>query len=586
MNCICRVAAPTGGGPLRILFAAAVGFVLAVQPASAQVEMEGQRFVPIKADRHMVVSQERQASEVGRQILRQGGNAVDAAVATAFALAVTLPRAGNIGGGGFMIIHMAESGETVAIDSRETAPAASDRDMFLGADGEADPELSRRSGLAVGVPGSVAGLALAHERYGSGSLTFAELIAPAVALARDGFEVGSDTAAALAHPRTSERLLADPRVAAYYPGGEAPGASETLTLPALAETLQAIADGGPSAFYEGEVAEGIVEAVTERGGRMTLADLAAYEAKVREPVHGSFKDYEVFSMPPPSSGGVHLVQMLNTLERQPFGTYGLNSADMIHVMAEAAKYAYADRAVYLGDPDFVDVPVAALTSEAYARQIEAKIAMNAATPSAEIAADPGALPHESNETTHFSVVDGAGNAVSMTTTLNFSFGVGFGTRGGFLLNNELDDFSAKPGTPNAYGLIGGEANAVEPAKRPLSSMTPTILLKDGAVALVTGSPGGSRIITTVLQVILNATVHERNIATATAAPRVHHQWLPDYIRIEEGISHDTIRLLEGKGHEVRIMPSMGATQSIQIGADGALYGASDPRRPDGAAVGD
>ncbi|RAI03941.1 gamma-glutamyltransferase [Acuticoccus sediminis] len=568
-------------GAFSIILAVAVAV-----PAGAQEATGGQRFVPIRAEEYMVVSQERQASEVGRDIMRRGGNAIDAAVATAFALAVTLPRAGNLGGGGFMVVHRGDTGETVAIDARETAPAASDRDMFLNAEGEADPELSRRSGLAVGVPGTVAGLALAHERYGSGTLTFAELVAPAIALARDGFVVSADTSAALASPDTAERLLADPNVAAYYPGGAAPIGGDTLKLPVLAGTLQAIADNGPSAFYEGEIAQGIVDAVTERGGRMTLEDLGNYEAKLREPVHGTFKDYEVFSMPPPSSGGVHLVQILNTLEDQPFGTYGLNSAEMIHVMVEAMKYAYADRAHYLGDPDFVDVPVKALTSKAYAHQIAARIDMTRATPSSEIAADPGALPYESNETTHFSVVDDAGNAVSMTTTLNFSFGVGFGTAGGFLLNNELDDFSAKPGVPNAYGLIGGDANAVEPDKRPLSSMTPTILLKDGEVSLVTGSPGGSRIITTVLQVILNATVHERNIATATNAPRIHHQWLPDYIRIEEGISHDTIRLLEDMGHEVRVMDSMGSAQSIQVGAEGELYGASDPRRPGGAAVGD
>ena len=579
-------------GPARAAGARAVALSLALfigigaAPAGAQIAVDGQRFIPVAAEKHMVVAQEGQAAAVGRDILRRGGNAVDAAVATAFALAVTLPRAGNLGGGGFMIVHSADTGETVAIDSRETAPAAADRDMFLGPDGEADPDLSRRSGLAVGVPGSVAGLALAHERYGSGTLTFADLVAPAVALARDGFEVTPDTAMALAHPDTTVRLQTDPNMAAYYPGGAAPKGGDTLVLPALAQTLQAIADEGPSAFYEGPVAQGIVDAVTARGGRMTLEDLAAYEAKVREPVRGTFKEWEVVSMPPPSSGGVHLIQMLNTLEHQPFGTYGLNSADMIHVMAEAAKYAYADRAVYLGDPDFVDVPVKALISKDYAATLEAKIDMDRAVPSSEIAADPGTLPYESNETTHFSVLDGAGNAVSMTTTLNFSFGVGFGTAGGFLLNNELDDFSAKPGAANAYGLVGGEANAVGPVKRPLSSMTPTILLKDGKVSLVTGSPGGSRIITTVLQVILNATVHERNIAGATNAPRIHHQWQPDYIRIEEGISFDTIRLLEEKGHDVRIQDAMGAAQSIQVGYDGTLYGATDPRRPGGAALGD
>ncbi|MEO1106026.1 MAG: gamma-glutamyltransferase, partial [Pseudomonadota bacterium] len=311
------------------------------------------------------------------------------------------------------------------------------------------------------------------------------------------------------------------------------------------------------------------------------------EAVVREPVTGSFKGYEIVSMPPPSSGGIHLVQMLNILEDAPFEAYGLNSAAMIHLMAEAAKHAYADRAVYLGDPDFVDIPQEGLTSKAYASTLRDKISMDRATPSDEIAADPASLPAESNETTHYSVVDSEGNAVSNTYTLNFSFGVGFGASGtGILLNNELDDFSAKPGVPNAYGLIGGEANAVAPRKRPLSSMTPTIVLEDGKAKIVTGSPGGSRIITTTMQIILNATVHERDIMTATHAPRVHHQWLPDYIRIEEGLSHDTIKLLEEKGHDVRVRASMGATQSIEVGPDGQLYGASDPRRPGGLAAGD
>ncbi|WP_420391328.1 gamma-glutamyltransferase [Acuticoccus sp.] len=555
-------------------------------PAASQIVADGERFHPVTAERHMVVSQEAEATRVGLDVLRRGGNAVDAAVATAFALAVTLPRAGNIGGGGFMIVHLAGTSEAAAVDFREVAPVAADRDMFLGPDGEADPELSRRSGLAVGVPGTVAGLALAHERYGSGTLDFAELVAPAVTLARDGFTVSEDTASALATPEVMERLTADPAASAYYPEGSAPEGGRTLRLPALAGTLQAIADGGPSAFYEGEVAQGLVDAVNARGGRMTVEDLAGYEAKVREPVRGTFGDTEVISMPPPSSGGVHLVQLLNTLADVPLAEYGLNSADAIHAMAEASKQAYADRALYLGDPDFVEVPVAALTSQDYADTIATRIDMARATPSTEIAADPGALPAEGNETTHFSVVDAEGNAASVTTTLNFSFGVGFAAPGGFLLNNELDDFSAKPGVPNAYGLIGGEANAVEPAKRPLSSMTPTILTRDGEVALVTGSPGGSRIITTVLQVILNWTVHERNIAAATAAPRVHHQWLPDEIRVEEGISPDTVRLLEARGHTVVRRDAMGATQSIAVAPDGTLTGASDPRRPGGLAAGD
>jgi len=562
--------------------------VLAAAPAGAQILAEAQRFHPVTARDHMVVSQEAQASRVGRDILRAGGNAVDAAVAVGFALAVTLPRAGNIGGGGFMIVHDGETGESLAIDYRERAPAAATRDMFLDESGEASPEKSRRSGLAVGVPGTVAGLTLAHERYGSGRFSLAELLAPAIALAREGFVVSDGLADALRSERLRERLQADPEARSmFFAQGEPPLAGERLQIPALADTLERIAREGPAGFYEGPVAQAIVETVNARGGRMALDDLSSYAPAVRAPVRGAFGDLTIVSMPPPSSGGVHLVQMLNILEGEPLAEYGLNSAASIHLMAEAARRAYADRAVYLGDPDFVDVPVGALTSKTYAAALRGEIDRERATPSGEVAADPGRLPEESNETTHFSVIDADGNAVSNTYTLNFSFGVGFGATGtGILLNNELDDFSAKPGVPNAYGLIGGEANAVEPRKRPLSSMTPTIVLRDGDVHIVTGSPGGSRIITTTMQVILNATVHGRDIMTATAAPRVHHQWLPDYIRIEEGISEDTVRILEGMGHEVRLEPSMGATQSIMVMPDGLLHGASDPRRPDGLALGD
>ncbi len=563
-------------------------FGLAASPGAAQILAEGQRFSPVEADRLMVVSEEAQATLAGLAVMREGGNAVDAAVATAFTLAVTLPRAGNIGGGGFMVIHLAQTGEAVAIDYRERATDAAERDMFLDEDGEASPEKSRFSGLAVGVPGTVAGLALAHERYGSGKFSLAELIAPALALARDGFTVTPELAETLGNERVRERLMADPEARhMFYRDGAPPAVGTRLTLPHLANTLEAIAENGPAGFYRGPVAEAIVATVNARGGRMDLADLADYEAVVREPVRGTFEGYEIVSMPPPSSGGVHLVQMLNILEGAPFAEYGLNSADMVHLMAEAARRAYADRAVYLGDPDFVDVPVAALTDKAYAGTLRSEIDMAAATPSTEVRADQAKLPYESDQTTHFSVIDAAGNAVSNTYTLNFSFGVGFAAEGaGVLLNNELDDFSAKPGVPNAYGLVGGEANAVAPRKRPLSSMTPTIVLRDGKPYLVTGTPGGSRIITTTLQVILNATVHERDIMTATAAPRMHHQWLPDYIRIEEGFSPDTIRLLKEKGHDVRIQNAMGATQSIMVGPDGTRYGASDPRRPDGLAAGD
>lgn len=568
--------------------AAVVALAAVAGPASAQLVGDGQRFIPVRAETQMVVSQEGQATEVGLAILRRGGNAVDAAVAVGFALAVTLPGAGNIGGGGFMLVHRAEENETLALDYRELAPASATVDMFLGPDGEADPELSRRSGLGVGVPGTVRGFALAHERWGSSKLSFGDLVTPAVDLARNGFVVGQDLADALADADVRDRFAKDPEAfAAYYPGGSSPREGATLKLPVLAATLERIAVEGPSAFYEGPMAQAIADTVTARGGRMTVADIAAYQPVVREPVRGTFKEWEVLSMPPPSSGGVHLIQLLNVLEPSPFGAWGLNSADMIHMMVEAAKYAYADRSVYLGDPDFVDVPVAALTSKVYAKSIAGKIRMDVATPSSAISANSANLPPESNETTHYSVIDRDGNAVANTYTLNFSFGVGFATRGfGFLLNNELDDFSAKPGTPNASGLLGGEANAIGPGKRPLSSMTPTILLRDGKVALVTGSLGSSRIITTVLQVILNATVHGRDIMTATAAPRVHHQWMPDYIRVEEGISVDTVHLLEARGHEVRVEPAMGITESILVDGAGVRWGAADLRRPGGLAAGE
>ncbi len=561
---------------------------VATLPASAQIIATGQRFHPVRAERQMVVSQDAQASAVGLEILRRGGNAVDAAVATAFALAVTLPRAGNIGGGGFMLIHLADPAQDIAIDYRERAPGAAERDMFLDAEGNASTELSRYSGLAVGVPGTVAGLHLAHQRYGSGTLTFAELIEPAIVLARDGFTVTPDLADILRVEGLRTRLTQDPEASAmFYPGGEPPAAGATLKLPSLAATLQRIADEGPSGFYTGPVAEAIVATVNGMGGRMTTEDLASYVPLEREPVRGTFKDWEIVSMPPPSSGGIHLIQMLNILEPFPFAAAGLNSAETVHHMVEAARRAYADRSVYLGDPDYVEIPVAALTSKAYGDQLREEIDPSRATLSETVAADPAKLPRESDQTTHFSVVDSAGNAVSNTYTLNFSFGVGVAATGtGVLLNNELDDFSAKPGVPNAYGLVGGAANAVEPDKRPLSSMTPTIVLRDGRVALVTGSPGGSRIITTVMQIILNATVHGRDIATATAEPRVHHQWQPDYIRIEQGISADTIRILEEMGHDVRVEDAMGSTQSIEVGTDGRLYGASDPRTPGGAAIGD
>lgn len=536
------------------------------------------RFHPVTAQNGMVASQEVVATRVGVEILKEGGNAVDAAIATGFALAVTLPRAGNLGGGGFMMIHMSGNDETTALDYREMAPASASRDMFLDDEGNPDKQKSRFSGLAIGVPGTVAGFSVAFEKYGSGNLSWPELVAPAIRLAEEGIPVTPSLSAALT--AAASRLTKDPTTASiFYKQGSIPYLpGETLKQPDLAKTLELIAEQGPKGFYEGSVAEKIAAKVQSAGGGMTVEDLAAYKPVWRAPVGGDYRGYQIASMPPPSSGGIHIVQILNMLESYPLREFGPNSADTIHVMAEAMRRAYADRSKFLGDPDFVEIPAIGLTSEDYATELIETISVERATPSEEIR--PGApIPYESNETTHFSVVDKDGNAVSNTYTLNFSYGVGLTADGtGVLLNNELDDFSAKPGVPNAYGLIGGTANAVESGKRPLSSMSPTLIFKDGKFLMATGSPGGSRIITTTLQIILNVVDHQMNIAEATAAPRIHNQWLPDEIRIEEGLSPDTIALLESRGHKLAVKNSMGSTQSImRIG--GVLAGASDPRRP-------
>ncbi|WP_305988198.1 gamma-glutamyltransferase [Roseibium sp. MMSF_3544] len=534
-------------------------------------------FHPVTSENGMVASQEAVATSVGLEILKKGGNAVDAAVATGFALAVTLPRAGNLGGGGFMMIHMAGSGETHALDYRETAPAAAFKDMFLGPDGEPDKQKSRFSGLAIGVPGTVAGFAEAFARHGSGNVTWQDVIAPAIELAGSGITVTPGLSDALA--ARAERLTKDPATAKiFFKAGLIPvQPGDTLVQADLARTLELISEQGADGFYKGDIAEKIAAKVQAAGGGMTVEDLAGYKPVWREPVTGSYRGYEIASMPPPSSGGVHIVQILNILESFPMGDFGPNSADSIHAMSEAMRLAYADRSKYLGDPDYVTVPVVGLTSPDYAAELTKTIQMDVARSSEDVKpADP--LPYESNETTHYSVVDKDGNAVSNTYTLNFSYGSGLTADGtGVLLNNELDDFSAKPGVPNAYGLIGGTANAVEGGKRPLSSMSPTLVFKDGKFHLATGSPGGSRIITTTLQIILNIVDHQMNIAEATVAPRIHNQWLPDEIRIEQGISPDTIRLLEERGHAVVVKNAMGSTQSI-MSVDGVLAGFSDPRR--------
>ncbi|MFG6157188.1 gamma-glutamyltransferase [Halomonas sp. 1390] len=559
------------------------GTLLIAPPLLAQPAiLEGERFHPQEGAEGMVATSHFLASQVAHDVLAAGGNAVDAAVTAGFALAVTQPRSGNIGGGGFMLISDEGSDEVIAIDYREEAPSAATETMFQDEDGNAVSEWSRFTHRAAGVPGTVAGLALALEKYGT--LSLAEALAPAIRLAEEGFEVPQRFVDGVS--ATRERLTKwDSTEAMFFKEDGSPyEVGDTFRQPDLAATLTRIAEQGAREFYEGETAELIVAEMERHDGLITREDLAAYQPVIREPSHGNYRGYDVYAMSPPSSGGAHIVQMLNILEAYDIGDMGFGAANTMHLMAEAMKRAYADRSEYLGDTDFVDVPLEGITSEGYADELRAGIAMDRVTPSEEIApGDP--LPYESNETTHFSIADDNGLAVSNTYTINFSYGSGIAVDGaGFLLNNEMDDFSAKPGVPNAYGLIGGAANKIEPGKRMLSSMTPTIVKQDGKNFLITGSPGGSRIITTTLQVLMNVIDHDMNIQSAVSAPRLHHQWLPDELRIEAGFSPDTLGLLEGKGHTISQEAAMGAAQSIVI-EDGRFYGGADPRRSTSSAMG-
>lgn len=537
---------------------------------------------PERAREGMVVSQSKLASAVGAQILADGGNAVDAAVATALALAVVLPRAGNLGGGGFIVLAGPDFEEPVALDYREMAPAAATRDMYLDADGNVDRDKAMRSIFSSGVPGTVRGLALALADYGT--MSWEEVTRPAYLLAHDGFVASFEFADGLAARR--ERLAGMPagRQKFYKSTGDNYVAGDIFVQPVLADTLAQLMRDGPDAFYTGDIARKIADFMQAQGGLITMDDLANYRAVIRKPVTGTYRGFEIVSMPPPSSGGVHIIQMLNILENYPIRDMGFGSADVMHLMAEAMRRAFADRSKHLGDPDYYDVPLEWLTDKAYAAELSAKIDMKRATPSSEVL--PGKPPgYESMDTTQLSVMDGRGNAVSLTTTLNFSYGSGIVVPGaGFLLNNEMDDFSSKPGVPNAFGLLGGDANAIEGGKRPLSSMTPTIVLRDGRPYLVTGSPGGSRIITVVLQIIVNVIDHGMNIADAVVAPRMHHQWQPDILQVEPGFSPDTLSLLEARGHKLGRGRVMGAGESILYDG-GIFYGAADPRRPFSGAAG-
>ncbi|WP_439332372.1 gamma-glutamyltransferase [Shewanella colwelliana] len=530
---------------------------------------------PIWAKHGMVSSQEALATHVGVDILKQGGNAVDAAVAVGFALAVTLPRAGNLGGGGFMLVHLAKEQRTLAIDYREVAPASAHKNIFLDENGDPVAKLSREHGLAVGVPGTVMGMELALKQYGT--MTMSQVVAPAIELAKNGILVTPDLATSLAGLKRRIAQWPSSKAIFYQADGSNFAIGDTLFQPELAHSLSLISEQGSKGFYTGDTAEKIVAAITEAGGVMTLDDLAQYKVIERQPISGQYRGYQVVSMPPPSSGGIHIIEMLNMLEPYPIEKLGHNSADTLHLMAEVMKRAYSDRSEYLGDPGFVDVPVSQLISKTYANSRAKSISINRATPSSEIA--PGKIAgYESPQTTHYSVVDKWGNAVANTYTLNFSYGSGLVAKGtGILLNNEMDDFSVKAGVPNGYGLIGGDANAVKGGKRPLSSMSPTIVMKAGKPFIVTGSPGGSRIINTTLQIIMNVIDHKLNIAEASYASRIHHQWLPDELRAEKSLNRDTINLLEAKGHKVKVKNAIGATQSIMVTEEG-IFGASDPRR--------
>ncbi len=558
-------------------------YLLALAP---QLLLGGASQPPVKARHGMVVSSERHASEVGVQVLRSGGNAVDAAIATGFALAVTHPSAGNIGGGGFMIVYTAKGGIT-AFNFREKAPAAAHAKMYLDQNGVYSDPINHDGYLSIGVPGTVAGFFLAHQKLGSKPMR--ELLAPAIKLAEQGFPVSwglhedfSDLAEEFRrYPASAQAFLKNGKEV-YQPG-------EIWKQPDLAKTLRRIQTNGRDGFYKGETARLLATAMRKHGGLLTEEDLANYQAQERQPIHGTYRGYDIYSMSPPSSGGTAVVEMLNILEGFDLRAAGFASAQHVHLLTEAMRRAFADRARHLGDPDFnPDMPIAKLTSKEYAAQLRKSISLNQASPSDPVTFNDA---YESTETTHYSVVDAAGNAVVVTYTLEYGYGSRIVAEGtGFLLNNEMGDFNPQPGRTDSTGLIGTPPNIVAPGKRMLSSMTPTIVAKDGKPFLLIGSPGGRTIINTVLQVIVNVIDFDMDISEAIAAPRIHHQWLPNRLRIEEfGISKDTERLLQMFGHRLSISRSsrsQGSAMGIIIDPKtGLRLGAADPRASDGAAVG-
>lgn len=546
-------------------------------------------FVPVIGSKGMVSSRHKIATQVGADILAKGGNAIDAAAAVAFALAVVHPEAGNIGGGGFMVIHVADQNKTTTIDYREYAAAGATHDLYV-VDGKVDPFLSFESRKSVGVPGTVAGMAMALEKYGTMNLK--EVIEPAFKLASGGFEVGRHLERTFATHQ--EKLTAAPetRAAFFKADGSAYRFGDTLIQKDLAGSLKAIMDHGADAFYKGEIAEKIVADQVAYDGIISMDDMAAYTPVEREPVFGTYKGYKIAAMPPPSSGGVHVVQMLNMLENDDLKSKGHNSAATLHLYIEAMRQAYADRSLYAGDPAFFDVPVDKLTDKTYALETRARIPMDRARKSSEVAPAVG-LISESPQTTHFSVMDAQGNAVSNTYTVNYGFYMGMMAGGtGIVLNNEMDDFDHLPYEPDVNGNISGKANAQEPRKRPRSSMTPTIVLKDDVPFLLTGSPGSSTIINTVFQTIMNVVEFDMNIAAASSKGRIHHQWMPDEVLVENGINVDTINILREMGHNIKMnaegnvygFRTLGETASI-VFRDGYFYGAHDPRNMDAGTLG-
>lgn len=574
-----------------------VSLFLAVALVLAAPQRLAAQRAAVEARHGMVTSVHELASQAGVEILQKGGNAVDAAVATGLALTVVYPFAGNIGGGGFMMIHLAD-GRDIAIDYRETAPAAASRDMYVGPDGKIikGPGSSTEGWKASGVPGSVAGFALAQQKYGSGKVTWADVVEPARRLAAAGHVVSQYTAALFhAFPKLLGQFDESKKI--YLKDGAFWAPGELWVQADLGETLARLQKNGPREFYEGETARRIADAMAKHGGNLTLADLKNYTAVERTPLRGKYRGYEIVTMPPPSSGSIALLQMLGMLEPFEVAALGHNSAAKYHLFAEVMTRAFRDRAEYLGDPAFVSVPVARLLDPAYLKARMADFSPDKATPAAAVQPGLGKFvpkpPRESDQTTHFSVIDAAGNAVSNTYTLNGAFGSGVTIPGtGILMNNEMDDFTSQVGTPNMFGLIQGEANAIVPGKRPLSSMTPTFVFKDGALVLVTGSPGGPTIINTVLQIITNVIDHKMPVMQAVEAPRINHQWMPDVITYERfGLSRDTTLALEDQGHVLRERASyegsyQGDGETIALDPKtGMRYGAADPRKADAKAVG-